>query len=104
MSVKTGERKHQILQMLAEMLEQPRAARITSAELAALRPKRVANNADAAYGHTTQINSRCGRASPLKETRSDLLSRGANATCGIALNLHAVPLHIKGVKDQEATF
>jgi TetR/AcrR family transcriptional regulator len=35
MSVKTGERKHQILQMLAEMLEQPRAARITTAALAA---------------------------------------------------------------------
>jgi TetR/AcrR family transcriptional regulator len=35
MSVKTGERKHQILQTLAEMLEQPRAARITTAALAA---------------------------------------------------------------------
>ncbi len=35
MSAKTGERKHQILQMLAEMLEQPRAARITTAALAA---------------------------------------------------------------------
>jgi TetR/AcrR family transcriptional regulator len=35
MSIKTGERKHQILQMLAEMLEQPRAARITTAALAA---------------------------------------------------------------------
>ena len=35
MSVKTGERKLQILQMLAEMLEQPRAARITTAALAA---------------------------------------------------------------------
>ena len=35
MSVKTGERKHQILQMLAQMLEQPRAARITTAALAA---------------------------------------------------------------------
>ncbi len=34
MSVKTGERKHQILQTLAEMLEQPRAARITTAALA----------------------------------------------------------------------
>ncbi len=35
MSAKPGERKHQILQMLAEMLEQPRAARITTAALAA---------------------------------------------------------------------
>lgn len=35
MSVKAGERKHQILQTLAEMLEQPRAARITTAALAA---------------------------------------------------------------------
>jgi TetR/AcrR family transcriptional regulator len=35
MSSKTGERKHQILQTLAEMLEQPRAARITTAALAA---------------------------------------------------------------------
>ncbi len=35
MSGKTGERKHQILEMLAEMLEQPRAARITTAALAA---------------------------------------------------------------------
>ena len=35
MSVKTGERKLQILQTLAEMLEQPRAARITTAALAA---------------------------------------------------------------------
>lgn len=35
MSGKSGERKHQILQMLAEMLEQPRAARITTAALAA---------------------------------------------------------------------
>lgn len=35
MSAKTGERKHQILQTLAEMLEQPRAARITTAALAA---------------------------------------------------------------------
>lgn len=35
MSVKTGERKHQILQTLAQMLEQPRAARITTAALAA---------------------------------------------------------------------
>lgn len=35
MSVKTGERKHQILQTLAEMLEQPRAGRITTAALAA---------------------------------------------------------------------
>ena len=34
MSGKTGERKHQILQMLAEMLEQPHAARITTAALA----------------------------------------------------------------------
>lgn len=35
MSGKPGERKHQILQMLAEMLEQPYAARITTAALAA---------------------------------------------------------------------
>ena len=35
MSGKTGERKHQILEILAEMLEQPRAARITTAALAA---------------------------------------------------------------------
>lgn len=35
MSAKPGERKYQILQMLAEMLEQPRAARITTAALAA---------------------------------------------------------------------
>ena len=35
MSAKPGERKHQILQLLAEMLEQPRAARITTAALAA---------------------------------------------------------------------
>lgn len=35
MSGKTGERKHQILQTLAEMLEQPHAARITTAALAA---------------------------------------------------------------------
>ena len=35
MSAKPGERKHQILQMLAEMLDQPRAARITTAALAA---------------------------------------------------------------------
>lgn len=35
MTVKTGERKHQILQTLAQMLEQPRAARITTAALAA---------------------------------------------------------------------
>lgn len=35
MSGKSGERKHQILQMLAEMLEQPHAARITTAALAA---------------------------------------------------------------------
>ncbi|AHV92999.1 nucleoid occlusion factor SlmA [Bordetella holmesii] len=35
MSTKPGERKTQILQMLAEMLEQPHAARITTAALAA---------------------------------------------------------------------
>ena len=35
MSGKSGDRKHQILQMLAEMLEQPHAARITTAALAA---------------------------------------------------------------------
>ncbi len=35
MSGKTGERKHQILQALAEMLEQPQSARITTAALAA---------------------------------------------------------------------
>ena len=35
MSGKTGERKHQILQTLAEMLEQPQSARITTAALAA---------------------------------------------------------------------
>ena len=35
MSGKTGERKHQILQTLAEMLEQPLSARITTAALAA---------------------------------------------------------------------
>jgi len=35
MSGKTGERKHQILQTLAEMLEQPHAGRITTAALAA---------------------------------------------------------------------
>lgn len=35
MAGKAGERKHQILQMLAEMLEQPHSARITTAALAA---------------------------------------------------------------------
>ena len=35
MASKPGERKHQILQMLAEMLEQPHASRITTAALAA---------------------------------------------------------------------
>ena len=35
MTGKSGERRHQILQMLAEMLEQPHAARITTAALAA---------------------------------------------------------------------
>jgi len=35
MASKPGERKHQILQTLAEMLEQPHAARITTAALAA---------------------------------------------------------------------
>lgn len=35
MSGKTGERKHQILQTLAEMLEQPQSSRITTAALAA---------------------------------------------------------------------
>lgn len=35
MSAKTGERKHQILQTLAQMLEQPQSARITTAALAA---------------------------------------------------------------------
>ncbi|MCC7226819.1 MAG: nucleoid occlusion factor SlmA [Burkholderiaceae bacterium] len=34
MAGKAGERKHQILQMLAEMLEQPHSARITTAALA----------------------------------------------------------------------
>ena len=57
MSAKSGERKDQILQVLAEMLEEPRAGKITTAALAA----KLDVSEAALYRHLP-VRPRCSKA------------------------------------------